>query len=213
MRGVGTGVVVTAAILLLLGKPKELTEEQIRIEAAKLGMVDAQEILEKEETNERIENMIKEAEANPNQTENTSFTEDVKEGQMTEAIEEEIKEPDGKKDENLSVEEVTENNLETSETNQVIEKDDPGILETRKEEVEEDLEKPTDYIQVIIESGDVGRTVSTKLYEAGLIESVEDYSTFLSANDYSRKLRAGTYFIPIGATKEEIAAILCKLSD
>lgn len=231
MRGVGTGVVVTAVILLLLGRPKELTEEQIRIEAVKLGMVDAEEMLKKEEANERIETMIEEAEMSREQekesgeSEADMVKEETAESEDTQVLEEAVKQEEtvkqeqadqgavdtGKDQQNTELSSETEKKKEEQSSSDTMEKEDPELAKNQSEPEVEEEKKVTDYVQITIESGEVGRAVSKKLYEAGLVESVEDYNAFLSGNDYSRRLRAGTYMIPVGATNEEIAEILCKL--
>ena len=59
----------------------------------------------------------------------------------------------------------------------------------------------------------MAKTVSEKLYEAGLIESAVEYSNFLSGNNYSYRLRGGYYEIPVGADYHQIAEILCKIAE
>lgn len=217
MRGLGTGIVITAVIMLFLNKPKDMTREQIIAEAEKLGMVTMEEIQKKEEANEKIETMIREAEENGQQEniassskdEDNTEKEDVEEvtDKTAEAEEEAKADQDPEADQTAEPNQATEAN----KTEQPDAKDDPELVQKQPETEPEEEKIVTDYIQITIESGEVGRTISAKLYEAGLVESVEDYNAFLSANDYSRRLRAGTYMIPVGATKEEIAEILCKL--
>ena len=74
------------------------------------------------------------------------------------------------------------------------------------EEAEELSEK---YVVISINGGNGSEIVSKRLYEAGLVSSEEEYNKFLVKNGYDRKLRVGNHEIPVGATEEEIAKILC----
>jgi cell division protein YceG involved in septum cleavage len=60
----------------------------------------------------------------------------------------------------------------------------------------------------VVQSGDSSYKVCKKLAEAGLIADAGAFDTYLYNGGYDRKLRTGTYEIPVGAEQEEIAAIL-----
>ena len=62
---------------------------------------------------------------------------------------------------------------------------------------------------ISVAGGNGSEVVSRKLYEAGLVDSEEGYNQFLVKNGYDRKLRVGNHEIPVGATEEEMARILC----
>ena len=65
LRGLGTGIIVTAIVMSFIKKPEELTDAEIRIRAMKLGMVeksvlaDFQEDDEKLSEKEEVKNTIK----------------------------------------------------------------------------------------------------------------------------------------------------------
>jgi len=61
-----------------------------------------------------------------------------------------------------------------------------------------------------IRSGVSSDTVCSQLEEDGLVESAAAFDQFLINNGYSRKISAGEYEIPVGATEEEIAKIITK---
>ena len=63
-------------------------------------------------------------------------------------------------------------------------------------------------VTVTIVGGDVSRTVSAKVFEAGLVESADEFNAFLGSNNYDNQLQPGTYEITKGASFEEIARIL-----
>ncbi len=66
----------------------------------------------------------------------------------------------------------------------------------------------SDEVVITIESGDVSRMVSAKVYEAGLVESADEFNSYLGAHDYDNKLQPGTHTIPKGASFRQIAQIL-----
>jgi len=63
-------------------------------------------------------------------------------------------------------------------------------------------------VTITIRSGESSVTVSKTLEAAGLVENASAYDRFLCENGYDRKIRVGTYEIPVGASEEEIAEII-----
>lgn len=61
---------------------------------------------------------------------------------------------------------------------------------------------------VTIVSGDSSYTVAKKLETAGAVSSASAYDTYLCERGYDKKLRPGTFQIPVGATEEQIAKIV-----
>ncbi|MCI5585685.1 MAG: endolytic transglycosylase MltG [Lachnospiraceae bacterium] len=207
LRGLGIGVLVTVFIMGIAGEEKTMTDAEIKIRAAKLGMVE-----------ETVLSDLKAKESTENEGAQTeSLAKTLTESQMVEEkTEEELskEESDGK--------ENTENTEEKKETageaavtsngaeNTILENDAP--LEGQGKVIVQAngiVGEEKDYLTVTIESGDTGEAVSRKLYEAGAVESAAEYSSYLSSNDYSRRLRVGEYEIPVGASNEEIAKIIC----
>lgn len=68
------------------------------------------------------------------------------------------------------------------------------------------------YIVIPVEKGNGSEIVSRRLYEAGLVSSEVGYNQFLVINGYDRKLSVGNHEIPVGATEEEMARILCGMN-
>lgn len=71
-------------------------------------------------------------------------------------------------------------------------------------------EETPDEVKIVIESGDVSRKVSTKVFEAGLVDDAAEFNAFLGANDYDNMLQPGTYQIKKGSSFQEIARILTR---
>ena len=66
---------------------------------------------------------------------------------------------------------------------------------------------------ISIDGGTGSETVSRKLYNAGLVDSAVEYNQFLIENDYATRLRPGNHEIPVGATYDEMAKILCGIQQ
>lgn len=195
MRGVGTGIVITALILLVSKQPKEITDAEIKIRAAALGMVDESIFLEEGDLQQDIEEKEYQSKQEDTDVINTT-TEEITDMELKEEETEEVSD------------EVSENVTEI-----VKNPEDPELIQKDNFAQEDEEGKERQYVSITVESGDVARIVSRKLYEAGLIESEEEYNNFLSGNNYSYRLRAGYYEIPIGADHKEIAEILCKITE
>ena len=67
------------------------------------------------------------------------------------------------------------------------------------------------YVVVYLESGYGSEYASGKVYEAGLVTSATELNQYLIRNGLDRNLKAGNHEIPVGATIEEIARILCRM--
>jgi len=64
-------------------------------------------------------------------------------------------------------------------------------------------------VKSITVSGGMGsETISSMLAEQGLVEDANSYNEWLISKGYDKKLRVGTFEIPAGSSKEEIAKIL-----
>ncbi|MGL5259227.1 MAG: hypothetical protein ACRC7V_03880 [Lachnospiraceae bacterium] len=103
------------------------------------------------------------------------------------------------------VESETGTELE-SEVESEIETELDSKVESWKE-TESNQEDET-YFIVTVSSGDGSETVSRKLFEQGVIESIEEYNRFLIKNGYDKKIRVGQHEIPKGASDLEIAEII-----
>ena len=63
----------------------------------------------------------------------------------------------------------------------------------------------TDEVTLTIVSGDTSYSVAKKLYELGVVPSVEQTDRFLCANGYDRTIRTGVYTIAPEETLESVA--------
>ena len=184
LRGLGIGIMVTTVLMSFIRQPEELTDTQIKARARELGMVE--------------ENVL----ADLKKEEDVSFEKNAGEGNIAQEENEKTENDDN----------VIPNNEETSdEGNLEVEKNDEGTMDETNFEshIEESDEVVESYMVISIDGGNGSETVSRKLYNAGLVDSAVEYNQFLIENDYATRLRPGNHEIPIGATYDEMAKILC----
>lgn len=194
LRGLGIGIVVTAIIMSFTGKPEELTNAEIKIRAAQLGMVEKNVLSDIQKENESSEEIMKENDVVEDVPEadnelNAENTQDVIEN--TEEMVSNVTE------ENENIEETIS---DTENQNQ-----EAGNSETDVS-VDEVVEN---YIIIQVENGNGSEVISQRVFEAGLVNSAKEYNKYLITNGYDRRLRTGNHEIPAGASEEEIAKILC----
>lgn len=188
LRGLGIGIAVTAAVLMLAGGNKEsLTDEEIIARAKELGMVESVTLSQLSSENEETSQDVSE-----------EVSEEVSQGD-SEAISEE--ESQVSSEENTS-EEVSEEVSETEPSEEVSE-----------EVSEEPSQNPTsevidEYVIIEVGAGDGSDTVSVKLEAAGMVEDAQMYDDFLCANGYDKILQTGVHEIPRTADWDMIAEIL-----
>ena len=199
LRGLGIGIIVTAVIMgVSSGHRKEtLSDREIKERAAALGMVEQGNLLADLEM--PSESPIVEEEPFQNEEtpeaapiETPTEEEDTAQPEMT-PTEEPAKEPEE------TQEETPEESLPESGTE----------LEELTGEGEENSDDTSEEnITIEILSGEGSYAVCRKLEEAGLIASASDFDAYLYANGYDRKIRIGSYQVPIGAEPATIASIL-----
>lgn len=194
LRGLGIGIVVTAIIMSFTGKPEELTNAEIKIRAAQLGMVEKSVLSDIQKENESSEEIMKE----------NDVVEDVPEADNELNVE-------NTQDTTENTEEIVSNAAEESEN---IEETTSDTENQNQEAGNSETDVPVDevvenYIIILVENGNGSEVVSQKVFEAGLVNSAKEYNKYLIANGYDRRLRTGNHEIPAGASEEEIAKILC----
>ena len=65
-------------------------------------------------------------------------------------------------------------------------------------------------VKFTIKSGTGSRAVCNQLAEAGLIEDAAAFDQYLIDSGYSKRISAGNFEIPVGASDEEIAKIISR---
>lgn len=65
-------------------------------------------------------------------------------------------------------------------------------------------------VRFTVREGLLSSSVARELKEAGIIKSDKELDRYLEKSGYAREIRSGTYFIPAGASYEEIARIITR---
>jgi len=203
LRGLGIGVLVTAFIMGIAGKEKPMTDAEIKIRAAQLGMVE-ETVLSDLKTKESAENKDLQTEASPEggseaETAESITTEESstsEKGSSTADNGAEKQDTDNEK--NSAENEEAENSNPANQPNKTVVQSN-GVVSTEAE-----------YVVITIDAGSSCTAVSQKLYEAGVVESADEYNTYLTSNGYAHSLQSGQHRIPVGASEEEIAKIICR---
>ena len=189
LRGLGIGILVTTVILSLAGiGRKNITDEEVVKRAKELGMVESTLLSELPDQTKAEEVRTTEPEISPEPEEMTSIPE-------TPAPEETTSTPETPSpDETTSVPETPAAPEETPVS------PEDGNPDTPTGET----------FTLVIGRGESSTTVSKNLKKAGIVEDAADFDRFLCNNGDDKKIITGTYEIPYGASKEEIAKIITR---
>ena len=209
LRGLGTGVIVTALIMGIAvgGKKETLSDSEIKERASALGMIEESTLLSDTSTSasksdeEELPEATVEAlgpagsEENLDQETTAAPTTDP----TPAATVEPTLEPTPSEEPEVTPEsEVTQEPTSEPES------------EAIPEESEEDVQS-VETITIQINSGDGSFTACRQLEEAGLIESASSFDRYLYENGYDKRINVGTFEVPVDAEPEQIARILAGL--
>ena len=230
LRGLGLGILVTALILSVAGRNRRtMTDAEVKERAKELGMIENTVLLEKPEETENAS----ETTANTERVSETTAgsdgevqigtdignNEDVSQGDLSkeetpkdnqpkeETSEEEKPQKGASQDtepkDNTS-QEVTDDPERPEELSKNNTEDTQGENDEKVTSAGEDQSR-TDEVTLTIVSGDTSYSVAKKLYELGVVPSVEQTDRFLCANGYDRTIRTGVYTIAPEETLESVA--------
>lgn len=186
LRGLGTGILVTALILIIASGQKEtMTDEEVKARAKELGMVESTLLSDLANQTPAAE---PETMADPAATAEPETTE--------EATPEPAAEPE------TTAEPTPEPTVEPEATAE------PATEPKTTAEPTTDPATEQESILITIRSGESSVSVSKALEEAGLVASAQEYDRYLCENGYDKKIRSGEHRIPVGADDAEIAAII-----
>lgn len=190
LRGLGLGIVITAVLLgITAGVKKEtLTDEEIATRAKALGMV------EESELSERVEKAKGDTEA-----ELRAEIEKELRGRLQEEIRAELEA------ELVSRVQPAEGETEAGEPGDVT-----GLETESEPETGQDPEPEAEreLIEFTVYSGELPQETSSRLEQAGLIESASEFEKYLLGKGYDRSIVAYTFHIPADADEEQIARII-----
>lgn len=191
LRGLGTGILVTALILIIASGQKEtMTDEEVKARAKELGMVESTLLSE-------LANQTPEPDT-PGTTPETMA--DLAATAEPETTEEATPEPAAEPE--TTAEPTPEPTVEPEATAE------PATEPKTTAEPTTDPVTEQESVLVTIRSGESSVSVSKTLEEAGLVASAQAYDRYLCENGYDKKIRSGEHRIPVGADDAEIAAII-----
>lgn len=182
LRGLGLGIVMTAVLLGITsgGRKETLTDDEIVTRAKTLGMIEDSEL------SGYVEKARTDAEA----------------GLRTE-IEKELRESLQPK---IRAEVESEIRAEI-QAEQMLQHPE-GTEGENGETAKASKEPETEPVEFTVYSGELPQEISSRLEQAGLVESASEFEKYLLGNGYDRSIVAYKYRIPADADEEQIAKII-----
>lgn len=213
LRGIGIGMLVTAAVLHFTfaqaGQKRVMTDDEVRIRALELGMIENTVLRSNEDTvseDSASANVV--AVTTPASVSTNSPVQSVS-GQdvaimdggnvITDTLSTNGEAAPDDEDRDGTISSPSNNTENSNETEEI------NHNEAQDEDV---VSGATEYKIITIASGDGSYAVARKAAEAGLVESAASFDQYLCENDFDKRLTTGSHRIPIGASEAEIARIL-----
>lgn len=196
LRGLGIGIVVTALIMGIAKKDKlPLTDAEIKAAAAKLGMVesDSLRLTDLDQDGKDFDSPSDPDTAGGTTTPEPESDPGTAGGTIT---------PEPESDPGMAGGTITPEP-----------ESDPGMAggaatpESQNPEMSSGI---TETVTITIRRGTGSRAVCSLLAEAGLIEDAAAFDQYLIDSGYSKRISAGTFEIPAGASEEEMAKIISR---
>ena len=194
LRGLGIGVVVTAAVM---GAHNRNAVADARVAVLKEYGIgeEARLVGETEPSGEMASEELSEV----NVTESVSARDEEKESELNAALDAAKADEQGGMAEPGEVQLPEEGSGDAESGVEPSEPSEPGsvIVVTPSGE--------GDSVEIVIVSGDDSGTVARKLYNAGVIENASEYDAFLMQHGYDKRLTTGTKTIDAADSWQEIA--------
>lgn len=211
LRGLGIGIIVTTIILMICFSTEkaEISDDDVIKRAKELGMVMPQES-ETDEVSETEEGAVPSEKTgetggtalnDPNMIMvNTSSETTIVPSETAEISSEEA----------VASSEMSEISDKAKASSSEIPKMSSEISDETPSEVPVPQEEPkvSGTYHLVIQTGDVCRTVCDTLMANGIVEDSERFRQYLSEMGYASQLSTGGYDIPYGITMEEVAQVL-----
>lgn len=209
VRGIGVGILFSAVVMSVAfhGSSKNgLSDEQIIARAKELGMVESSTV-----------NSLDDLLATPTPTEipqenSTEESDEAEEVPVTDDKKDDVNEApensdDSKTDDKNGTDAITDDNsAQTGETGTENTSEDNGTSKNDSDTPEENTEDTAK--EIVITEGMSSEKVTRILKENGIIEDAGAFNQYLIINNYSRKIRVGTYHIKPYATYKDITDMI-----
>lgn len=237
LRGLGCGLFISAVLMgiAVSFKKDTMSDEEVRMRATELGMVDEASVLVKpakeaetavvkieDNTDSSDSDVAKDkADSLNNDAENREDKEkedesgsdvgtpDEQDPVSQETHDETVEEPETFEEPAVEEEPAAEEPA-TEEEAEPVEVKDPEETEPRAEPAVTPDIKTTETITLEIAKGTTSDGVAGLLARAGVIDSASDFDDYLCRNRYDKKIHSGIFKIPPGASYQEIADIITK---
>lgn len=206
LRGLGVGILLATIILTIANRDNQpMTDAEVRARAAELGMVESGSVRLSEMTvGESVESAAETSMESTAEAQESSVEALSEAAEGTAETQESSAEPSSEAAESTA--EAQESSVEPS--SEAAE----SAAETQESSAEVSSAEPSsetaETVTFEIRSGSGSDTVSRNLAAAGLVADASAFDDYLCDNGYSRRIRVGTYEIPVGSTDEEIARII-----
>ena len=199
LRGLGIGILITVVILTISGLGKDvMTDEEIKERAKELGMVESTVL---SGMNTPAPSEEPEATASPEPSEEPEVTVSPAPSEEPEAT----ASPEPSEEPQATASPAPSEEPEATASPAPSKEPEVTPSPSTEENINEESEET---VTIVISAGDSSVSVSKDLEAAGLIESASAYDKYLCDNGYDRKIRIGTFKIPVGSNEEEIAWII-----
>ena len=230
LRGAGIGVIVATLVLSIAFLFHDnISDEEVIRRAMKLGMVmqentpgtladmpqgDASSVdletgADKEDNARTDKDPLAESSVNDSNTDDQNANQNQTDDPKDQADPNDNTGTHDLPDENESAKDPSSE--QSSDNKSDLSSADENDKEPAKKNPSKDEPKtPSDEAEIVIESGDVSRMVSAKVFKAGLVEDADEFNSYLGSHDYDNQLQPGTYKIKKGSSFRQIAQILTR---
>ena len=218
LRGIGIGIIFASIIFLIAYRenvPAKMSNEEIVERAKQLGMVEANDpinkLIDKKSDNKSDENASEEKES----AEKASTEEIKTEAENTEATTEEQTTEATTTEEQTTEEQTTETKTTEAKTTEA-KTTEAKTTEARtseqqaaeKQTTEEKNTKKSKTIEITIARGSSSYPVCLKLKELGLIDDAAKYDDYLIEHGYANRISVGTHKLKMGMSYHDIAELI-----
>ena len=234
LKGLGLGIFITALILSLGSKKNgnDLSDDEIRERAAKLGMVSENSML-LADAQTLADNAQKKAMASVSSENASVSSQKAKENSTAGSLPKGTVSEGSVSDNGEIIYEIAEKKpLSENKTAKASEKEDAaGTAGTQKAEKSDTVPKDTalpdaenenyenktsenktsrssEVVNITVNSGESSISVATKMAEAGLVSDAHQFDSYLVLSGYDRRLVVGTHPIPKGSSPAEMGELL-----
>lgn len=212
LRGLGLGIIVTAIIMAVVSPgSQKMTDAEVIRRAKQLGMTEEKVLSDSAAKKEDASN----EDASKEDASNEAGSPDENEEQPQEkekAVSAQV--PADRSSQNTQAQAQVQTQTKPESEAVDAEPEDPDAsevgenVELERQEADTSLPVSDTPMVITIGSGDGSYAVSKKLADVGAISSPGNFDTFLCENGYDKKIRPGTYTIPVDASDEQMARII-----